>query len=188
MHDQHGIKRYQQNDHSVAGPEKIIVMLYEAADRHIRLAKSAIQTGNHQAKAKSVNAAQAIFIELRSALDFEIGGDIARNLDAIYEFMIHENLEFLVDNDVRHLENVLRTLTPVLNAWRKVPPGAANQAAQALAERQSGEPAQTTDRETLVSVKQPAAPHWAPAQFAGPASNQAPNQAPEIRPSLSVSA
>jgi len=186
MYEQHGINCYQQQDHSAAGPERIIVMLYEAADRHIRLAKSAIQTGDHQAKAKSVNAAQAIFIELRSALDFEIGGEIAHNLDAIYEFMIHENLEFLVDNDVRHLENVLRTLTPVLNAWRKIPPGAAQQAAQALAEQQTDDSVQRIN-EAEPSLPSPA-PKMVPAQPADQVNDPIPNQATEARPSLSVSA
>ena len=58
MNEALGIHRYQENDLSSRGPEKMIVLLYEAVERYIQKAQAAIAEGNLADKVRCINAAQ----------------------------------------------------------------------------------------------------------------------------------
>ncbi len=79
---------------------------------------------------KRINHSQRIISELRNSLDHSIGGDISRNLEALYDFMFHEHLEMLVDQNPGRAENCIRVITPLLDAWRSIPMGTGEQAAR----------------------------------------------------------
>ena len=80
--------------------------------------------------ADRITHSQMIITELRSALDHAIGGEISRNLEALYDYLFVEHLAVLVDQDPRHVDNCLVVLTPLLGAWREIPPGTADEAAR----------------------------------------------------------
>jgi flagellar protein FliS len=150
MHEATGIKRYQATDLESMAPEKILVLLYEAIDRHLRRALRAGQNDEHALLSRSVGAAQSILRELRQALNHDQGGQIAANLDTLYDFMYLQNLAFLGDRDPRRLEGVLRVLAPILSAWRQIPMGTREAALRGV-QSLSGEPASS-------AVQEPARP------------------------------
>ncbi len=80
------------------------------------------------AKARQINNAQAVVLELRNALDHEAGGALAGNLAALYNYIFTENINALIDNDPRHIDNNLRVLQPLLDAWSRIPAGTAERA------------------------------------------------------------
>ncbi|MBM4130429.1 flagellar protein FliS, partial [bacterium] len=75
---------------------------------------------------------------LRGALDHAAGGDIARNLEAIYDFLFREHLSLLVDREPRRARACMDVLRPLLEAWRQIPPGTAAAAAGAQARGTAG--------------------------------------------------
>ncbi len=89
-----------------------------------------IERGDRVAMSQRTNHSQRIISELRNALDHSIGGDISRNLESLYDFMFHEHLEMMVDQETRHVDNCIRVITPLLDAWRNVPVGSGEQAAR----------------------------------------------------------
>ena len=128
MPDATGIRCYQETEVQTIGPEKLIVLLYEGLVRYLNQARAALVSRDMAAKARQINNAQAIVLELRNALDHEAGGTIAGNLAALYNYIFTENINALIDNDPRHIDNNLRVLQPLLDAWSRIPAGTAERA------------------------------------------------------------
>lgn len=108
----------------------MIVLLYERIMTDLEAARRAIEDENRIEMTRQVNHSQRIISELRSALDHSIGGEIAANLDSLYNFMFHEHLELLLDRDPVHIDNCLNVISPLLEAWRQIPTGTGEKAAQ----------------------------------------------------------
>ncbi len=136
MYDVSGVRRYRETDTNSMGPEKLIVLLYEAIVKHETAARQALQDNDMAELNRRLDLAQRIITELRGARDHSIGPDIAANLAPPYAYMFRENLDALLDRDVRHLDNVLKAVQPLLEAWRQIPPGTADQARRDLARQQ----------------------------------------------------
>jgi len=128
MADATGIRCYQQTAVSTISPEKLVVMLYEGLIRYLQQARIAIEASRHADKARCLNNAQAVVIELRNSLDHEVGGGIAANLESLYNYIFQECVNALVASDVRPVDNCLRVLAPLLNAWQRIPPGTGERA------------------------------------------------------------
>ncbi len=130
MYTRTGVEAYRTTDVHTMSREKMIVMLYEKIVSDLREAITAANEGNRLGMTKKLNHSQRIISELRNALDHSIGGDISRNLEALYDFMFHRHLQMLVDLDPKHAQDCLRVIDPLLESWRAIPVGTAEQAAR----------------------------------------------------------
>ena len=122
------IQRYIEADIKSISPEKMLVLLYEKMANDLLQARLAIAEHNRIRMADRITHSQQIITELRHALDHDIGGEISRNLESLYDFMFVEHLEILVDQDPKHIDNCLTVMAPLLEAWRQIPSGAADEA------------------------------------------------------------
>ncbi len=125
MSNSRELQQYLQTDIQSISAEKLLVLLYEKMGDDLLEARRALVAGDRIRMADRVNHSMRIIVELRSALDHAVGGEISRNLEDIYDYMFREHLEVLVDQEVRHLDNSLAVMTPLLEAWRQVPAGTA---------------------------------------------------------------
>jgi len=109
---------------SYADPHRLIQMLLEGAIGRTNAALSALAQQDLPAKAQLISKATAIIDGLRGGLDMEKGGELAANLDALYEYMqlrlFHANLK----NDAAALEEVARLLGEIKQGWDAIPPEA----------------------------------------------------------------
>jgi len=142
MYNQYGAQRYRETDINSISKEKMIVLLYERMQSDLMGAQKSIEENNRIEMTKKINHSQRIVSELRGALNHEIGGEVSQNLESLYDFMFHEHLEVLVDLKVKHIENFLKVIAPLLDAWRQIPSGSGDKVAQEMANGTSGlEPA-----------------------------------------------
>ncbi len=167
MYTRSGVEAYQATDANTMTREKLIVLLYEKIVSNLHEAEAAATAGDRLQMTQTLNHSQRIISELRNALDHSIGGDISRNLEALYDFMFHEHLQMLVDSDSQHAGNCLRVITPLLDAWRSIPVGTGEQAARDLArgalDTENGPlPASGGTPPAENANSQPAAPEAAP--------------------------
>ncbi len=123
MYNNRGVQQYREADINSMSREKMIVLLYEKMQSDLILAKKAIEENNRIEMTKKINHSQRIVSELRGALDHTIGGDVSQNLENLYDFMFHEHLEVLVNQKAIHVDNCLRVIAPLLEAWRQIPNG-----------------------------------------------------------------
>jgi len=113
-------RQYQQTQVMTSSRVQIVVMLYDAAIQSIELARAGIESNNVKEKGRFLGRAISIIGELNSALDFEQGGEIARSLHRLYEYMLNELVVANARNNGRHLDGPLRCLTTLREGWREI--------------------------------------------------------------------
>jgi flagellar protein FliS len=111
------LNSYQKNQVATASREQILIMLYDGAIRFTRQAIFAIGEGDVSGKVTGIQKAMAIVMEFRNTLDHQIGGDMAANLDALYDYMIRNMLQANMKNEVKPLEEVVGLLTDLRETW-----------------------------------------------------------------------
>ena len=114
------ISTYQQTNILTADPRKLVIMCYSAAISNLRMACECYESGDFETKAKGIQKAQNIICELMNALDFEKGGEVARNLDALYNFMGRQIMESDLNKDVKGIGRVIEMLEELKSAWEEI--------------------------------------------------------------------
>lgn len=108
-----------------ADPHKLILMLYQGALLAIASAKIQMQRKEFTAKGTSVSKAMMIIDEgLKSCLNMNVGGEMAQNLAALYDYMNQRLLIANLKNDTSILDEVSGLLSELKGAWEAIRPGA----------------------------------------------------------------
>jgi len=130
MYGNQGLARYRETDLGTMTRERMVVLLYEKMISDLEEALRAIEVNDRPRFTQRINHSQRIVAELRGSLDHGIGGEISRNLEAIYDYLFREHLGLLLDRDPRRARVCIDVLRPLLESWRKVPNGTAEAAAR----------------------------------------------------------
>lgn len=104
-----------------ASPHRLIQMLIDAAIDKITLAKGLLANGKIAEKGQTIALAVAIIDSLRASLDKSKGGEIANNLEMLYDYMIRRLTEANLKNDAKILTEVSNLLRPIKEAWDAIP-------------------------------------------------------------------
>ncbi|ASA54994.1 MULTISPECIES: flagellar export chaperone FliS [Vibrio] len=106
---------------SAASPHKVVQMLMAGAIERLIQGKAAMMQGNIPVKGERLGKALDIIISLRSCLSMEDGGDIARNLDQLYEFVITQITQANHLNEPELLDDVIDIIREIKSAWDQIP-------------------------------------------------------------------
>ena len=110
-------------------------MLYDGAIKAIGIARSEMLRKNHAAKGAQLSKAIGIIEEgLLASLDPGAGGEIAANLQALYEYMTRQLMVANLQNSVETLDEVTGLLRDLKGAWESLVTMQASRAANAAAE------------------------------------------------------
>jgi len=94
-----------------ADPHKLILMLYQGALLAIANGKNAILRKDIPGKGKAISHAISIIGEgLNASLDKDVGGELALNLSALYDYMIFRLSDASLNNDTSKLDEVTTLL------------------------------------------------------------------------------
>lgn len=123
---------YQTQAVTTAGPAQLVLMLFDRTLVAIARATQAAEpngTPSLEIVNTELQRAQDILTELQVALDREQGGEIAANLDALYDFCIDRLVTANISKDVSGLGPVTNVIQSLRDAWDesccRVPVGAA---------------------------------------------------------------
>lgn len=115
------LRQYQtvntQAQLSDASPHRLIQMLMEGGLSRLAQARGAMQHGQVAAKGELISKAIGIIGGLREGLNLQSGGEIAANLDRLYEYMIARLVEANLSNDVTLIDEVAGLLRNVKSGW-----------------------------------------------------------------------
>ncbi|MEN8189428.1 MAG: flagellar export chaperone FliS [Thermodesulfobacteriota bacterium] len=112
-----GYNQYQNNQIATASREQILLMLYDGAIRFCKQAKLAISNDAMADKGKYIGKAMAIISEFSNSLDHQVGGEIAANLDALYNYMLKELSDGNVNNNPDRIDTVCTMLCELRATW-----------------------------------------------------------------------
>ncbi|MFY9180181.1 MAG: flagellar export chaperone FliS [Venatoribacter sp.] len=118
---QNGAKQYQKvngtSEALDADPHRLIQLLLEAALTRLAQAKGAIERHDMPTKANLLGRVTEIIQTLQASLNVEAGGEVARNLENLYDYMVRRVLQATAHNDISMLEEVMKLLLEIKVGW-----------------------------------------------------------------------
>jgi flagellar protein FliS len=102
-------------------PHRLVLMLMDGALERLAMARGCLQHGDISQKAALLQRVISIVTELRSSLDLQQGGALARNLDNLYTYMEKQLVRGNCQNNVSYIDEVISLLTEIRSAWAAVP-------------------------------------------------------------------
>ncbi len=114
-----GIQHYRRARVDTADPRRIVILCYDEMISQLRIARQRFEDRDFEGKGKALIKVQDILCELQNALDFERGGDIAKNLDALYNYIRRRIVQADQGKDLRALDEVLGMLSELKSAWEQ---------------------------------------------------------------------
>ncbi|ASI93949.1 flagellar export chaperone FliS [Vibrio rotiferianus] len=116
-----GYDSYQQVDldaqAAAANPHQLVVMLIDGLLDELERVRGHMTAGRLAEKGVGINKCMNILIGLTSALDEENGGEVAQNLQQLYDFCQMELYTASVKNDTERLINVERVMGNIREGW-----------------------------------------------------------------------
>ena len=100
---------------------QLIQMLFDGLIESLATARGHMERGAITEKSKSLSRAGRIVVGLQGALDFEKGGDIARNLNDLYSYVTRRLFHVNANNDLDALLEVHNLMNEIRSAWLQVP-------------------------------------------------------------------
>lgn len=113
----YGLSAYKKTSVETASQEQILLMLYQAAIKNCKKAIEAIEQKNLGKKGEYIGKLQDIVIELSNSLDFEVGGEVAKELASLYDYILFASTQANVKIEKSHLEGCLRVLNTLYEGW-----------------------------------------------------------------------
>lgn len=112
-------QQYKSTNVTTANPLTLVLMMYDGAVRFIRQGITAIEERDYEAANNNLGRAQDIVAELAAALDLG-QGEIAENLQRMYDYMHSRLIEGNVRKDVEPLQEVIGLLRDLREAWEQI--------------------------------------------------------------------
>ncbi|MGF0334789.1 flagellar export chaperone FliS [Ectopseudomonas toyotomiensis] len=126
MNSASALRQYQSVNTDVlvsdASPHRLIQMLMEGGLSRMAQARGALEHGQLAMKGELIGKAISIVGGLRGALDMERGGDVAANLDRLYEYMGNRLVEANANADVTIIDEVSRLMRTIKSGWDGIAP------------------------------------------------------------------
>jgi flagellar protein FliS len=113
----YGLGAYKKTSVNTASKEQILLMLYQAAIKNCKKAIKAIEEDDIPNKGVFIGKLQDIVIELNNSLDFEVGGDIAKELSSLYDYILYSSTQANINFDKEALAGCLNVLETLYNGW-----------------------------------------------------------------------
>ncbi|MCG8905906.1 MULTISPECIES: flagellar export chaperone FliS [Pseudomonas] len=121
MYAMKAMKQYQQVSLEArvaeASPHGLIQLLMQGGLERLAQARGAIERGQLAERGELISKAIGIVGGLREALNPEVGGELALNLDRLYAYMTERLLEANRNGDAAILDEVSGLLREVKSGW-----------------------------------------------------------------------
>ena len=144
-----GYKAYQGNQIQGSGPLGLVLLTYESLFKALGRTEHAIVAGDLAAEAEHTGRAMEALIELSASLNFEEGGEIAKNLGSIYDYMFKRLTEGMCSSSTEHVKEVMQLAQTLREGWQQL----ARDHQQTIAEHESS----TSEKRQVAANSEPVA-------------------------------
>lgn len=113
-------KQYTNVQISTVDRGRLLLMMYDGGINFLKHAKAGLESKDIVKFARFLSKAQAIIAELMNTLDFEAGGEIARDLDRLYDFMLFYLTEANLQKDPNKIQKVIELMEKIAGAYHDI--------------------------------------------------------------------
>jgi flagellar protein FliS len=118
------VDRYKQVRASTSSPGELLLALYDGIFRFLNGAKACFENQQAPRGRELVGKAHAIVSELLLALDHAAAPELCANLASLYDFALSRLSDANREAKAKPIEDVLRALSPLREAWALAVPKA----------------------------------------------------------------
>ena len=104
---------------SSSNPRELIILVYERIFDQLRIGKMELMQDRFGIDVFT-KASTLINLGLLASLDYEKGGEIAKNLKAVYEWALKTINEGRVNKSPKKIQDVIDVLTPIYEGWKEL--------------------------------------------------------------------
>jgi len=112
------LSEYRKAEVNTSDRVKVISLLYDGAINFIKVARKRIELGDLAGKGLYIGKASSVVGELLSSLNMEEGGEIAKNLSRLYDFVMDRLINANMKNDQKALDEAEKVLDVLRSAWK----------------------------------------------------------------------
>ncbi|MBI4620090.1 MAG: flagellar export chaperone FliS [Desulfobacterales bacterium] len=113
---------YRKTEINTSDNVRVVSLLYDGVVNFIRIAKKRMEHGDIAGKGLYIGKATAIVGELSNSLNMD-GGEIAKNLERLYDYILDRLLYANLRNDPRTFDDMERVLEVLRSAWKDMERG-----------------------------------------------------------------
>jgi len=110
-------QKYKNTSIQSASKEKLLLMLYEGAIRFMKTAIKAAEEKNIAERGWNIGKTFDIIMELNNTLDHKVGGDIAKNLEQLYMYIMEQLTKANISGSPEPLRSALMVLENLYGGW-----------------------------------------------------------------------
>lgn len=111
-------QKYKQTSITSAPREQILLMLYEGAIKFTKLAIIAAEQKKIADRGQNILRAYDIIMELQVSLDHKVGGEISKQLDQLYTFVLDQYTKANTSGEVKPLQDSLKVIENLYEGWK----------------------------------------------------------------------
>lgn len=100
-----------------ADPHRLIQLLMEASLTRLAQAKYAIENDDMVSKANLLGRVWDILSTLQGSLDVQQGGEVAENLERMYDYMSQRLFEASTENNPEIISEVIKLMMTIKEGW-----------------------------------------------------------------------
>lgn len=119
MQSANAYNSYKNNSVNFASKEQLLLMLLEGSVKFSKIARQAIVDKDIKKAHENLVKTQNIFFELMTTLDVEKGGEWAKALMKVYDFIVTRLIQANIKKDVNIINEVIPLIEDVKDTWDK---------------------------------------------------------------------
>ena len=112
-------QKYKNTSVLSASREQILLMLYEGAIKFTKLAIQAAEQKKIADRGQNIIRAFDIIMELNATLDHKVGGDLSKQLEQLYTFMMDQYTKANITGDPEPLRGCVKILENLYDGWKQ---------------------------------------------------------------------
>ncbi|GAA0782667.1 flagellar export chaperone FliS [Hathewaya limosa] len=110
---------YKNNSVNYASKEQLLLMLLDGAVKFSKMAKQGILDKDIMKAHTNIVKTEDIFIELMATLDLNLGGEWAKNVYNIYQFIVDNLAKANMKKDIKILDETIILIEDIRNTWNE---------------------------------------------------------------------
>jgi len=119
MQTSNAYNAYKNNSVNFASKEQLLIMLLDGAVKFAKMGRQAITDKSIPKAHENIVKTQNIFYELMATLDVQKGGEWAKQLMGVYDFIVRRLTDANIKKDIDIMNEVIPLIEDIRDTWNE---------------------------------------------------------------------